>query len=463
MPAATQLNAVDFGFTPGAPNPSAALTSAIAAAITQGKPLFIEPGVYTVGNVLIDGRLEMTGVSGRVTLKMATGSNAILRALDAGDVLIRGITFDGGGLTPVDAYGVGYRALVVAQRTTSVNFTIRFETCDFRQASADEAHPAQGGYGLGASKCSLYVTNCEFTELFAAVGASDHDGFAFQGNKVLNMANNGVVTSRASGVPSFTRVSANRFAAVGRTQLDSTGWQGNAIYISQESNVLVAQNEIYNCAFSSIRLNGCARSRVAQNHCDKHGEVAIYVEGFSDGRQVANDGFDVVVSDNVVNDAGVGIAVGNINVGGRLSVIANNVIRRISRRNVAVGTTAEYTSPGRGVSTETCTIVANNFIEDAFEGVNVNGGSDTADSVVIGNVIRVTTRAMGVGGASGGKDVLVADNLAAGTGALGAGGGALRQLTAAGAVTGSTELASFTENTATANLRIEGVVKRQTL
>lgn len=454
MPTVTQLNATDYGFTPSAANPSAALSSAISAAIAQGRPLFIDPGSYTVSNVVITGSLDLIGVPGKVTLKLASGANAILVLQNFGRARLSGLIFDGVNLTPSDSYGVGYRALVVAQRTTSTISRLAVERCVFQHAD---------GYGLGLSQCAASIADSDFNDLFAATGAENHEGFVFEDSRLSAMRNNGVVMSRDAGTPTITRIVGNRINGVARTTPESTGYQGNGVLIEAESNVVVAQNEIYDCAFTAVRLNGCTRSRVSQNHCDKHGEVAIYVEGFSNGRQIANDGFDVVVSDNVINDAGVGVAIANIDNSGRLGVIANNVIRRISKRTVAAGTANQYTSPGKAIAAETCVLIANNFVEDAFQGVDLSAGSYTQDSVIIGNVLRKTTLAMGVSTVTGAKEVLIGDNLAAGFSAVASGGGALRQMNAAGAVTGTTDLGSFTESTGTANLRIEGVASRATL
>ncbi|GLK57487.1 putative secreted repeat protein (TIGR03808 family) [Methylopila capsulata] len=454
MPTVTQLNAVDYGFTPTAANPSAALSSAIAAAISQGKPLFIEPGSYTVSNVVISGPIELIGVPGKVTLKMASGAKSILVLQNFSSAQLSGLIFDGADLTPSDAYGVGYRALLVARRTTTVASRIRIERCAFQAAD---------GYGLGISQCAAFVTDSRFSNLYAATGASNHEGFVFEGNRIGAMRNNGVVISRDAGTPAITRIVGNRVDGVSRTLPESTGYQGNAVLIESESNVVVAQNEIHDCAFTAVRLNGCTRARVVQNHCDKHGEVAIYIEGFGNGRQIANDGYDVVVSDNVINDAGVGVAIANIDYSGRLGVISNNIIRRISKRTVAAGTPNQYTSPGKAIAVETCALIANNFVENAFQAIDVSAGSYTQDSVVIGNVLRQTTLAMGVSTVNGAKDVLVADNLAAGFASVASGGGALRQMNAAGTITGTTDLASFSESTGTANLRVEGVVSRASL
>lgn len=117
------MNAADFGFTPGASDP----TSAIQAAISDWLPRFIPEGTYTVGQAMINGPVRLYGVPGKVTFQLASGSGNILFVTSGIDVTIEGIDFDGQSLPLVG--GWTNPGLVYVQREGAANTNFRLSDC----------------------------------------------------------------------------------------------------------------------------------------------------------------------------------------------------------------------------------------------------------------------------------------------------------------------------------------------
>ena len=81
------------------------------------------------------------------------------------------------------------------------------------------------------------------------------------------------------------------------------GQNGNGISIYLADDVIVSDNQISDCAFSAVRINGGKNCQIRGNSCSSLGETAIYAEfGFSGS----------VIADNVVDGAATGISITNL-------------------------------------------------------------------------------------------------------------------------------------------------------
>lgn len=87
----------------------------------------------------------------------------------------------------------------------------------------------------------------------------------------------------------------------------------------------MADNNIYNCSYSAIRMNAAVDSIVSGNHCASSGEMAIWFEAPGPETLLAG-----AYANNIIASGPAGIAVGNSGlcydgVNRRVTVIANQI------------------------------------------------------------------------------------------------------------------------------------------
>jgi uncharacterized secreted repeat protein (TIGR03808 family) len=131
--------------------------------------------------------------------------------------------------------------------------------------------------------------------------------------------------------------------------------------------------------------------------------MALYVEFSFEGALVAN---------NLVDGAAFGISLANFaEHGGRLAVVAGNVVRNISgvprlpRGAPLVGT---------GISAEADTALTGNVVENAARGLSLGFGPYLRDVAATGNVIRATAIGIAVSVVEGAGPALITNNLITG-------------------------------------------------
>jgi uncharacterized secreted repeat protein (TIGR03808 family) len=130
-----------------------------------------------------------------------------------------------------------------------------------------------------------------------------------------------------------------------------------------------------------------------------------------------------VVSGNIIEDVALGISVTNFNEGGRLAVVANNVIRRVKG-----GGTLPNTN-GVGIGAEADATVSGNVVEDARDvGISLGWGRYARALSATGNLVRNAPKGIVFSMAEGADGVLIANNRIVGakTGILGSDHGEAR-------------------------------------
>ena len=192
-------------------------------------------------------------------------------------------------------------------------------------------------------------------------------------------------------------VSGNRVARIGAAS-GGTGQWGNGINVYRAHGVKVADNHVSDCAFSAIRCNGATNATVTGNTALRSGETALYAEFRFQGALVAN---------NLVDGAAVGVSIANFNEGGRLAVVANNVVRNLRTTGPYPAENAGF---GIGVSVEADTAVTGNVVDGARWGMLLGWGPFLRNVSVTGNVIRDVGTGVMVSVVEGAGPATIANN-----------------------------------------------------
>jgi uncharacterized secreted repeat protein (TIGR03808 family) len=360
------------------------LQRAIDQAAKSGLPVRLGPGRFRAKDLRISAPLTIEGIIGQTIVQSSDGGT-ILRIEGAKNVTLRGIRFEGaeapaGGEVPGEA-------LVRAAEAEKIGV----ERCAFAGGS---------GSGLSLSKCSGRITACEFADCpETGLFAIDSQGLAITDNHAHDIGNNGIQVWTSDKAEDGTIVSGNRVERIA-AKGGGSGQNGNGINIYRAGNVIVASNRVSDCAYSGVRNNSGANCQITGNSISRTGEVAIYVEFAFEG---------AVVSGNMIEDVGFGISVTNFNEGGRLAVVANNVVRDCK------GGTTEGVKAGGGIHAEADTNITGNTIENARDvGISLGWGRYCRDLAATGNVIRDCGKGITVSLSPGAQPVLIASNVISG-------------------------------------------------
>ena len=334
-------------------------------------------GSFAASGLSITGPLRIDGVPGQTHLTSANG-RPIFVIDNAADVVISGVTFDGG-----DAPSAEDSALVMAHGALG----LMIDNCRFTSSQ---------GSGLRLDGCSGRIAGNQFSRIAkTALFARDSKGLEISGNSLHGIGNNGIQVWASEAGEDGTIVSNNRISQIAATG-GGTGQNGNGINVYKAGNVIVSGNRVSDCAFSAIRNNAGSNCQIVNNSISRTGEVAVYCEFGFEG---------AVVSGNLIENVAFGISITNFNAGGRLAAVANNVIRKVKG-----GSTLPNTS-GAGIAAEADTVVTGNIIEDAADaGISLGWGAYARNLTATGNLLRNCRRGI-VFSVTGGADaVLMANN-----------------------------------------------------
>lgn len=464
---------------------SATVQVIVNQAISTGLPLIVRPGIYDMANVTINGPISVIGVPGKVTFRMTAAATGILYLTAFTRAEFTGIIFNGNNAAfTVDGALQPAQGLVNLRRdsTTLISQAI-FRNCSFLNSTA---------CGIGANDIRLVVDDCEFTSCaLRSVGVITTDGASIRNSRFENqdhaicfspgaainttVVDNVIRGCRRNGIsfePSGTAkvhrnitVRGNKISkrlasdtwAVRRTDLATTGAEGNGILIYLTENAVVENNEVLDCEFSAIRFNYASQATISGNVCRGSGETALYIEAAA---STSVGEFGVTVTGNVVYGGGGGISVVNFNNDGRLSTVSGNLVRNIVAKTIT-STSFNYAMNGAGIYVEADATISGNTIENAKFGIVLGTNDFTRDMTATGNVIRQTT--VGIGAAAfANKDVLIASNLIAGYSS-----GAIKQVTYNGndpMTIGATDISPANRAAAqSGSFHMVGNVKRATL
>jgi uncharacterized secreted repeat protein (TIGR03808 family) len=372
-----------YGIAPadGVIDQTATLQVAADEAARTGVPLFLPAGTYATGRLSLKSGTHIEGVPGLTILRYATGG-AILDTEGTDNVRLTGLVLDGGGQA-LEPDG----ALLTATEAAHLDIA----DCRFLGASEN---------GIVLRRVAGRIANCEIGDIaHAALFSEDARGLEIAHNHVRDCGNNGILVWRSALGEDSTLVTGNRIERIA-AKSGGSGQNGNGINIFRAGSVLVNANRIADCAFSAIRANSGSNCQMIANSCTRLGEVALYAEYTYEG---------VIIANNIVDAAAMGISVTNFNEGGRLAVVQGNVIRNLFLRKDA-------DTRGIGIGVEADSVVSDNVIEGApAYGILIGWGDFLRDVSVSDNVIRKSHIGIGVSVSPSAGTALITDNLITGT------------------------------------------------
>ncbi len=353
-------------------------------AIQRSGVLRLPAGTFTTPGLKIGGSIRLEGIAGRTRIVSENGG-PVLVILDTEDVTVSGITFEGTDVPPTDDNRGA--ALVMARNVQG----LVIESCKFISSRLA---------GLRLEASSGRIVYNQFADIEdAGLLALDSRGLEISGNHLHGIGNNGIQVWASQANEDGTIVSNNRIERVNANG-GGTGQNGNGINVYRAGNVMIAGNRISDCAFSAVRNNSGSNCQITGNSISRTGEVAIYCEFAFEG---------AVVSSNLIEDVAFGISITNFNEGGRLAVIANNVVR-----NVKGGGTLEYTS-AIGIAAEADAQVTGNVIENASDtGISLGWGQYCRNLSATSNTIRNCGRGISFSVSPGAGPVTITNNRIAG-------------------------------------------------
>ena len=358
------------------------LQALIDKAIEVGGVAQLPAGSFATAGLKINGTVHVQGVYGHTTLISSSGG-PVFEIDGAAKVTLSGISFDGKHNAPsTDAFR--QTALVTARHSEHLHI----DHCDF------SASPFTG---LRIEDCSGKISDCHFSKLgdFALV-ALNSTGLIISNNVVDDIGNIGIAVWRSEAGYDGTQIVGNRVTRV-RADSGGNGPYGNGINVYLAGNVITANNHVSDTAFSSIRYNSSSNAQIIGNNLSKAGEAALYVEFSFQGAVVAN---------NIIDGAGVGISIANMDVGGRLATCTGNIVR-----NIQHGPTAEA-GDAIGIWVDADTLVANNVLEDIGDaGIRLGWGAMSRNLTAQGNIIRKAKHGIVVSTTAGTGNILVSGNM----------------------------------------------------
>lgn len=381
-------NALDGGMRPGtADDQSRALQTILDAAAAENKPVFLPPGRYNISNITLPSRTRLLGVRGATRL-VYTGGGHFLSALGGDHVQLTDLVLDGANL-PLQPYAPG---LVTVANTRS----FQMEDCMVTGSSA---------IGISLERSGGHIQRCEVAGAAGNAGIKSVEAtrLSIRDNHVHDCADGGIYVWRWTAGEDGTQISSNRVERIG-AKSGGTGPHGNGINIFRAHNVAVNDNWVADCAFSAVRVNAGDNSRITANTCLRSGETAIYVEfGFSGS----------IVSDNVIDGGTGGISCTNFNDGGRLAVVANNIVRNLKTDGPYQNETIDF---GWGIHAEADTSVTGNLVEGApLYGLSLGWGVNLRNVMATANIIRDAGTGIAVSVADGVGPAMIVNNMIDGT------------------------------------------------
>ena len=362
------------------------LQKLLGDAAAEDRPLFVPPGRYLVANVTLPARTRLVGIAGATELVFA-GDGHMFSAENAERIELCGLIFDGGGQTAGRLRARARPSGPVARRRDRP--TAR---------SAGAARPASRSTARPGGSSARTVTGAHD----AGIRAIESTGLVIADNTVSDCGNGGILVWRWNEGEDGTIVTGNRVERIAAKD-GGTGENGNGINVFRADGVIVANNRVTDCAFTAVRANSASNVQILGNNCRNSGEVGIYSEFAFSGALIAN---------NIVDRAATGISVANFREGGRMAVVAGNIVRNI----VATGP-YQPDAPGFGVgiSVEADVAASGNIVDGApLYGMMLGWGPYLRDVAATGNVIRRAPIGIAVSVVEGSGSAVISDNLIAG-------------------------------------------------
>lgn len=376
------LEAAQFGLRPGsAEDQSRVLQAALVEAVKRDAPLIVAPGRYRIANVVLPENARLTGVPG-ATQFIAAQAGPMLVARRIKRAAIAGIMLDG-----LD--------IKLGQRVGLLNaeevLDLALSDCEFINA---------GSVGLALNRTAGRIERNRFRSMRdSALFSLDSRGLSIEANTVEDCGNNGIQLWRSQAGDDQSLVRGNRLNRI-RSDAGGDGPNGNGISLFRAGGVVIEGNTLRDCALTFIRNNSGSNVQILGNQGRRCGETALYSEFAFEGAIIAN---------NLIEDCAQGASVTNLDHGGRLAVVANNIIR-----NAQKGLAPKGKEPvgGSGLHVEAEAAVTGNVIENASDvGITLGWSWAMRNLVATGNVVRRTGIGISVSLVPKERNALIANNV----------------------------------------------------
>lgn len=363
---AQSLDSSSLNLTPGSlDDQSSAMQEALLRAAAEGRPLFLASGSYYVQNLQVPSNVVVTGIPGG-TILAAAGDAPVIRIAGSAHVSFTGVTFTRGNGGPSGAD----RGLVEIEASDHIGLS----NCSFVGGAAN---------GVAVRDARADIEDCDFTgHALAAIFSVDGRGLNIASNRVDKCGNGGFLIWGSQPRHDGSVISGNSITGIGNTN-GGNGQNGNGINVFRCNDVIVANNQIADCAFTAVRLNSTSNVAVTGNVCRNSGEVAIFSEFAFTGS---------VISNNIVDGAAAGISITNLDSGGRLAVCSGNIVRNIRARSEVNPDTKPF-----GIYAEAETSISGNSIDNVPGiGIMAGYGAFLRDVIIADNVLYATNTGIAV-------------------------------------------------------------------
>ncbi|MFK5980910.1 MAG: TIGR03808 family TAT-translocated repetitive protein [Rhizobiaceae bacterium] len=378
------FNANQSGLRPGAIDDQGKLLQKILnSAAEADKPVFLPPGNYFVSNIVLPSKTRLMGVPGASRL-IYTGGGHFLMSENGSHIELTGLVLDGANRGLQSYAGAALRVVNASH--------LVIENCQISGSLE---------IGLQVDRSQGRIERCEISGAAGECGiyGIENKGLLIAHNHVHDCANGGILVHRWKTGDDGTIISNNRIERIGAVN-GGTGQWGNGINVYRADSVMIANNQVKDCAFSAIRSNSGNNVQITANQCLRSGEAAIYSEFEFNG---------AVITNNVIDGGCRGISIANFNRNGRMAICANNLIRNIHDNPPYEDKDHLF---GEGISAEAETTITGNVIENTAQfGMILGWGEYLRNVIVTSNVIRDTKIGIYVTVVEGTGPAVISQNL----------------------------------------------------
>lgn len=392
--------------SPGTGWISGTVQTAINAARTNGRPLFVLQGSYATGPLTVDssvaGSCEIQAVEGDATFAFSGGAY-LLKVNGIANVRISGMIFDGQNASITDS---SQQAGLVSF-ANATNFSLKDSiVTNSTQSGVVARDGALGTIGqCVVSNCSIGIQS--YNSQISAIS-----------NTISSCSNNGIVVTRVppSGSSAFdgSVLSKNMISNIS-TAAGGTGQNGNGIDVYRAIGVKTEGNTIFTTQFSSIRYNASGQCQIIGNFCYGARECSIFIEATTSGLDLIGG----MVSNNIVQQCGDGIKV--VNSGGsqgvaRRIVVSGNVVTDVQKNTINDAGYVPTASNACGIQVEGTCAVTGNIVENAAGfGIVLGTNAAAANLLATGNIVSVSPVGIGFSNDGGAGQTSIQSNMVTGS------------------------------------------------
>ncbi len=376
----THINAQSHGLKPNiSTDQSQILQTAIHQAAIQKLPLFIPAGTYIVNDINLLEKTHLIGANKQTHL-IQTSNAPIINANNANDIIIENITFEGNLTSYTDSQILSLNTLK----------NIKIKNCRIFNGN---------GNGIKLSNSTAQITNNEIYNINrAALFSINGKNHKITNNSIHNCANNGILIWQKTQSEDSSIITNNHIYNI-KSIAGGTGQNGNGINIFKANNVIISNNRFDNCTYSAVRINSGNNCQILNNNCTNIGEVALYAEFAFNG---------VIINNNLVDRAGSGIIMTNLNQNGHLAICNGNLVRNLVLRPVKIG---DDDARGMGIGAEADALIEGNVIENAINfGIASGYGKYQRNVSILNNMIKDSGTAITVSVAANAGKVTISNN-----------------------------------------------------